>query len=80
MAIAIKAIPEGMLGQIESMAQSLVTQQMAGNEQAMPNPADMAQMLGSMASMAGGPPNMMPGGLGDPPGGPPTLSEPPPSE
>ena len=62
MAIAIKAIPEGMLGQIESMAQSLVTQQMAGNEQAMPNPADLAQMLGSMSSLGAGPPNIMPGG------------------
>lgn len=62
MAIAISAIPAGMLSQIENMAQSLVSQQMTGDSNQMPNPADLAQMLGSMASMGAGPPNIT-GGL-----------------
>ena len=61
MAIAITAIPEAMLGQIESMAQSLVSQQASGDTSQMPNPADLAQMLGSMAS--GPNPMAMLGGL-----------------
>lgn len=69
-AIAIKSIPEHMLGQIESMAQSLVGQQMSGNEQNMPTPADMAGMFGALS---GGAPGGMPDlgalmGGGGPPG------------
>ena len=55
MAIAITAIPEVMLSQIESMAQTLVS---SGDPDKMPDPADFAQMLGSMASMGSGPPSI----------------------
>lgn len=52
MATAITAIPEAMLGKIEEMAQSLVTQQASGDTSQMPNPADVFRMLGD--GMLGG--------------------------
>lgn len=53
MSIAIKSIPESMLNQIESMAQTLISQQASGQEANMPSPADLAGMLGALTG--GGP-------------------------